>query len=96
MKQRLGEDPLSWITKTDTKKKPKEGEVEQRRELTKSSQSGLPDGWTRATFIVKEELLEKIKGLAYTERKDIKTVIHEALNAHTRNKKILRRENKNA
>ena len=97
-KARLGDDPLSWInsTKEEPSKKSKEEtkpkeEVKPRRELTKSSQSGLPEGWTRATFIVKEETLEKIKDLAFTERKDIKTVISEALDAHTHGKKIFKR-----
>ena len=56
----------------------------QKRVISKSSQSGLPQGWTRATFIVKEETLEKIKDLAYTERKEIKIVVNEALEEHLR------------
>jgi len=51
-------------------------------EITKSSQEGLKSGWTRATFIVREELLEKIKDLAYWERKQVKEVIDEAVAAY--------------
>ena len=29
---------------------------------------GLPEGWTRATFIVRQDLLEKLKDHAWTER----------------------------
>ena len=47
--------------------------------ITKSSQEGTVEGETRATFIVGEELLEKIKAVAYWERKMIKEVISEAL-----------------
>jgi len=65
------------------------------RVLTKSSQSGLPEGWTRATFIVKEESLENIKDLAFTERKDIKTIINEAIESHTHGKKIIKRKRRN-
>jgi hypothetical protein len=103
MKARLGADPLSWInsTKEEPAKKAKEENVKTevikpRRELTKSSQSGLPEGWTRATFIVKEDTLGKVKDLAFTERKDIKTVINEALEAHTHGKKIIKRGGDNA
>jgi hypothetical protein len=44
-----------------------------------SSQEGLTEGWTRATFIVKKELLNKVKGFAYWERTTVKTVVNEAL-----------------
>ena len=44
----------------------------------KTSQRGLQDGWTRNTFILRKEYLEKIKALAYRERKTIKDVVDEA------------------
>lgn len=47
-------------------------------EKKNSSQKGLCDGWTRATFILQEELLEKIKKLAYWERKTVKDVVNSA------------------
>ena len=49
------------------------------REITKSSQEGTKEGETRATFIVKEELLEKLKAIAYWDRKLIKEVVTSAL-----------------
>lgn len=48
------------------------------RVITKSSQEGTKDGYTRATFIVREDLLEKIKNFAYNNNKQIKQVIEEA------------------
>jgi len=45
----------------------------------KSSQEGTKENETRATFIVNEELLEKLKGIAYWERTLIKNVINTAL-----------------
>jgi hypothetical protein len=53
-----------------------------------SSQRGLQDGWTRATFILKKNHLEKLKALAYWERKTIKEVIDEALSSYLGGKKI--------
>jgi hypothetical protein len=49
------------------------------KEITKSSQEGTKENETRATFIVGEELLEKLKAIAYWDRKLIKEVINSAL-----------------
>ncbi len=56
--------------------------------ISKSSQEGLKDGWTRATFILRKDHLEKIKALAYWKRKNIKEVMDEALETYLRGKKI--------
>jgi len=53
-----------------------------------STQKGLPNGWTRATFIVKQELNDRLKALAYWERLTVKEVIHEALTQYMENKKV--------
>jgi len=64
----------------DQPEKPKKGRpVTQTKEITKSSQEGTKEGETRATFIVKEELLEKLKAVAYWDRRMIKEVIASAL-----------------
>jgi hypothetical protein len=47
-----------------------------------SSQKGLPKGWTRATFILKQEQLEQLKRAAYWERMTIKELITEALHIY--------------
>jgi hypothetical protein len=66
----LGEQP----------EKPKKGRpITQTKEITKSSQEGTKENETRATFIVNEELLEKLKAVAYWERRMIKEVIASAL-----------------
>jgi hypothetical protein len=49
------------------------------RIITKTSQEGTKENETRATFIVNEELLEKVKAVAYWERKLLKDVIHSAI-----------------
>jgi hypothetical protein len=54
----------------------------------KTTQQGLHDGWTRATFILKKHHLEKIKELAYWERKTIKEVLDEALESYLKEKRI--------
>jgi len=60
--------------------KPKRGRpVTQTKEITKSSQEGTKENETRATFIVNEDLLEKVKAIAYWERLLFKEVINTAL-----------------
>ena len=44
-----------------------------------SVQAGLPEDWTRATFIVRVAYLEKLKDFAYTERISIKEALDIAL-----------------
>lgn len=103
-KQRLGSDPLGWIKPTvetkETKEKAKaEVKVVKKigrpktitREITKSSQEGLQGGWTRATFIMREDLVEKIKDVAYWDRKQVKEVVNEAIEAYLKDKKVKRR-----
>lgn len=64
----------------DQPKKSKAGRpVTQTKEITKSSQEGTKENETRATFIVKEDLLEKLKAIAYWDRVLIKDVINTAL-----------------
>ena len=52
--------------------------VTQFKEITKSSQEGTKENETRATFIVNEDLLEKLKAIAYWDRLLIKDVINTA------------------
>lgn len=64
----------------DQPDKPKRGRpVTQTKEITKSSQEGTKENETRATFIINEELLEKLKAIAYWDRVLIKDVINTAL-----------------
>jgi len=55
--------------------------------LSKTSEKGLKDGWTRATFILRRDTLERLKASAYWERKKIKEVMDEALGLYLRGKK---------
>lgn len=53
-----------------------------------TARAGLKTGWIRATLILREANLNKIKALAYWERKNIKDVMDEALNAYLGVKEI--------
>lgn len=61
-----------------------------KKEITKTSQIGTKEKETRATFIVNEDLLEKLKALAYWDRVLIKDIVNDALENH-----ITRYEKKN-
>ena len=64
----------------DQPEKPKRGRpVTQTKEITKSSQEGTKENETRATFIINEELLDKLKAIAYWDRVLIKDVVNTVL-----------------
>jgi len=61
---------------------------------TKTSYDGLKEGWTRATFILRKDYLDKIKSLAYWKRKNIKAVMDDVLEQYLKGKKIRSRRSK--
>ena len=103
-KARLGKDPFLGELIKDTRKEggkqilpSKQGKQLKKkagrprtnlREITKTSQAGTQEGWTRATFIVREDTLDKLKKLAYWDRKQIKEVIDEAFSSYLKGKNI--------
>lgn len=62
-----------------------------KREITKSSQEGLPDNWTRATFILREDLLKRLKNYSYTDRRSLKEIMNEMIEAYLQGKDIMER-----
>jgi hypothetical protein len=60
---------------TDGRGRPKT----QTKVITKTSQIGTKEGEVRATFIISETALDKLKALAYWERKLLKDVVGTAL-----------------
>lgn len=68
------------VKETPSTAKPKRGRpTEIKRDITKTSQSGLREGLTRATFIIREDTLDRLKDRAYTDRKKLKDLVSEAL-----------------
>jgi hypothetical protein len=53
-----------------------------------AARAGLKDGWIRATFIVREENVNKLKALAYWDRRGIKDIVDEALTEYLKEKNI--------
>jgi len=69
----LGDEP-----KKETRGRPQTST----RIVDKTSQEGTKEGETRATFIIREPLLEKLKAIAYWDRVMIKKVVDEALSSY--------------
>ena len=98
---RMGKNPLAknkeslnWMASTDNHEE-KETEAVKigrpksiKRQISKSSQEGLLTGWTRATFIVNEDHLSKLKAIAYWDRKSIKDVLNNDLDAYFKGKDV--------
>jgi hypothetical protein len=67
----------------DEPDKPKKGRPKtSTRIVEKASQEGTKEGEIRATFIVREPLLDKLKAIAYWDRVMIKKVVDEALSSY--------------
>lgn len=81
-----GDSPKAETVPAAAEPKPKAP----KKEITKSSQIGTKEKETRATFIVNEDILEKMKALAYWDRLLIKDIINQAFEEH-----ISRYEKKN-
>ena len=53
-----------------------------------TTSKGLRPGWTRATFIVREETVQQLKAVAYWDRKELKRVVEEAFRLYLEGKEI--------
>ena len=53
-----------------------------------TTSKGLRPGWTRATFIVREETIQELKAVAYWDRKELKRVVEEAFRAYLQGKEV--------
>jgi hypothetical protein len=53
-----------------------------------TTSKGLRPGWTRATFIVKEETVQQLKAVAYWDRKELKRVVEEAFSTYLDGKRV--------
>lgn len=58
----------------------------------KSSEDGLYKEYTRATFIVRKDLLQKLKGYAFLEDKPLKEVVNTMLAEWLADKRDVREE----
>lgn len=96
------EGPLSFIrdTRAELPGKPGKpsntGNMSNTKIRARAGKAGRPKGtgapdrelWTRATFIVRRDRLEKMKALAYWERQNLKQVLDLALEHYLKGKAV--------
>jgi hypothetical protein len=70
------------VAKVDATVKAKRTAPAKKKVPVDSTRDGTKDGEKRASFIVKEVTVAKIKAIAYQDRKNIKEVLAEALEAY--------------
>jgi len=91
MKKRLGMVPkgLEWISHEPNIDEQEFVDVKQKNEhLIPAAKRGLQDDLIRATFILKQEYLEKIKAYAYWERLQIKDVFDDMCEQFFKDKRV--------
>lgn len=81
----LKKSELSWIGQETVKEQPLPTDKEKVKD---SRKAGLKEGWIRTSLVVKEDVLDKIKTLAWWERKTPRRIINEALTQYLKDKKI--------
>lgn len=82
MAYKLENNPLftpDQVEKIKEAEKPNLGRPRKDNLIRKGVQAGLPEDYTRATFIVNVDVLEKVKNYAYTERLSMKDAVNKLL-----------------
>jgi len=81
----LKKSGLSWIGLESATEHPETSDKERNKD---SRRAGLREGWIRTSLVVKEDILGKIKALAWWERKTPRKIINEALTQYLKDKEI--------
>jgi len=72
-----------------TKRKgPKTEPLAEKPAFAPSAERGIRKGYIRYSFLIRKDQLEKIRTLAYWQRRKIKKVMEEALNSYLEGKTI--------
>lgn len=67
------------------KNNPLDNLIKPQVEKENTAKKGLSDSYTRATIIVREDYLNTLKDLAYTDRKTIKDVFEDVMREYIEN-----------
>lgn len=84
-KKSLGSKQLSWMKSTKEENTSKSSKTEKRKNISKSKHTEHKEitkeaeEVARATFIIKESILNKLRNIAYTRRESITAVLEEFL-----------------
>jgi CheY-like chemotaxis protein len=77
------------IEKRDIKELENTFDIKKRKSRNGTSGTGQTEDWTRTTFIIRKENLERIRALAYWERRQLKDTLDRILNLHFKDKTVL-------
>jgi hypothetical protein len=61
---------------------------EKHKEKTPAKRPPSQEKWTRATFIVRADLLDKLKYYAYLQKRQLKDVLNEGLDEYFKSRKV--------
>ena len=89
--KKMGSDPLKWISEEAESSVTEE---KKNNDVKKTSNENLPENWTRATFILREDRLKRLKDYAYTDRRTIKDIVNEMIDQYLEGKDIIERKRK--
>jgi hypothetical protein len=53
-----------------------------------SASAGLPEGYTRATFIIRQDHIDRLKALAYVNKSSIKDLVDQAMTKFLKDKDV--------
>lgn len=94
--KKFNEDALNKIVSGMADQEAEKRKVGRPRTITdikeKSSEDGLQAEFTRATFIVRKDLLQKLKGYAFLKDETLKDVVNEMLEEYLKDKRDIREE----
>jgi len=71
---------LKWIG--DKKEKVSVPRTNNGSPTSEKAKVGLQPGWTRRTYLVREDFVDQIESLAFVERKKIKDIVNDALGSY--------------
>lgn len=93
--QTAAQKAVQTMTQTPANDKKPVGRPRKHNTNVPSAKEGLPADWTRASFLVRESYLDKLKDVAWTDRKTVKTVLDEALALYLKDKHPQKRKDNN-
>lgn len=58
------------------------------KQVSASTSAGLPEGYTRATFIIKQDHIDRLKALSYVNKISIKDLVDQAMTKLLKDKDV--------
>jgi hypothetical protein len=93
MANRLGTNPLDFIGQAPKQKPERVGVIKPKTprpkpKRTSWAEKGCKEGYTRAMLFIRKDYLEKLKDMAYWDRKQIKEALEAALKGYFKDRVV--------